>query len=476
MKTTIKKLKQAVDDYLLWMISARYADATIKNYEQILNHFVDFIACHKIGWDQIFSSANLHGFDQSTKTQLAAVRGLCRYLVKQKRIVAPIEKEKYLLPNVYGQYLNYYATTRQAGNSRIKSIRRVLAAFDGYLENTKIKLAVLTIEQIDAFFAEFSCGFSPATCKVYRSIVRGFLSYLFHQCHTLKRDLAPLVVGAPIFARAKPPTFLRADELKRLFDNIDLSSQSGLRTYAMLQLAYTLGLRPIEICQITLDNISFLLIFFLVGSLTALITIFIYGIFHETTNKDPWIIIGSLIQFQANKIILYISCFGLGVYAFSNEWLKNGKTPGNYIFWTILSIGLMYFQGKTIISLINNFSIGLAIGYVLMRTFSVFTILLALISYGIKHWNRPSKFSRQLAANSYNIYLLHMLFVIVVQLLLLKWFGIPIFIKFAIVTLSTILLNYLISQYAIRPFPKLSVAGMITLFVLLATVLNPTAI
>ena len=257
MKTTIKKLTQAVDDYLLWMISGGYADATIKNYEQILNHFVDFIACHQIGWDQIFSSADLHGFAQGTKTQLAAVRGLCRYLVKQKRIVAPIEKEKYLLPNVYDQYLDYYATTRQTGSRRIKSIRRVLAAFDGYLENTKIKLAALTIEHIDAFFADFNANFSQSTCKVYRSIVRGFLSYLFHQRQILKRDLAPLVVGAPIFARAKPPTFLRADELKRLFDNIDLSSQSGLRTYAMLQLAYTLGLRPIEICQITLDNISF---------------------------------------------------------------------------------------------------------------------------------------------------------------------------------------------------------------------------
>ena len=64
-------------------------------------------------------------------------------------------------------------------------------------------------------------------------------------------------------------------------------------------------------------------------------------------------------------------------------------------------------------------------------------------------------------------------FVIVVQLLLLKWLGIPIFIKFGIVTLSTILLSYLISQYAIRPFPKLSVAGMITLFVLLIAVLSP---
>ena len=257
MKTTIKKLKQAVDDYLLWMISSGYADATIKNYEQILNHFVDFIAYHKISWDQIFSSKNLHGFDQSTKAELAAVRGLCRYLVKQKIIIAPVEKEKYLLPTVYEQYLNYYATTRQVGNRRIKSIRRVLSAFDDYLENKKIKLNALTIEQLDAFFTEFNAGFSPATCQVYRSIVRGFLSYLFHQRQILKRDLAPLVVGAPIFARAKPPTFLRADELKRLFDSIDLSSQSGLRTYAMLQLAYTLGLRPIEICQITLDNISF---------------------------------------------------------------------------------------------------------------------------------------------------------------------------------------------------------------------------
>jgi site-specific recombinase XerD len=257
MKTTIKKLKQAVDDYLLWMISSRYADATIKNYERILNHFVDFIACHKIGWDQIFSSANLHGFDQSTKAELAAVRGLCSYLVKQKTIVAPIEKEKYFLPNIYEQYLNYYATTRQAGNRRLKSIRRVLSAFDRYLQKENIKLAALTIEDIDAFFADFAIGFAAATCKVYRSIVRGFLSYLFHQHQILKRDLAPLVVGAPMFARAKPPTFLRAAELKRLFDNIDLSSQTGLRTYAMLQLAYTLGLRPIEICQITLDNISF---------------------------------------------------------------------------------------------------------------------------------------------------------------------------------------------------------------------------
>ena len=123
----------------------------------------------------------------------------------------------------------------------------------------------------------------------------------------------------------------------------------------------------------------------------------------------------------------------------------------------------------------GNSSVGLAFGWVLMRSLLVFTILLALISFGIKHWNSPSQFSRRLAVNSYNIYLLHILFVIVVQLLLLKWFDISIFIKFGIVALSAILTSYLISQYTIRPFPKLSVIGMIFLFVLLTAVLNPNA-
>ena len=253
----MRKLKQAVDDYLLWMISSGYADKTIKRNEKILNHFVCFTQRHKISWDHVFSSENLDGFHQSTKGGLTAVRGLCRYLVKQKRIVAPIEKEKCQLTDIYEAYLHYYGTARQVNNRRIQSIRRVLAAFQDYLENKKIKLIALTIEHLDAFFAEFNGGFSPATCQVYRSIIRGFLSYLFHQRQILKRDLAPLVVGAHMFAQAKPPTFLRADELKKLFDNIELSSQSGLRTYAMLQLAYTLGLRPIEICQMTLDDISF---------------------------------------------------------------------------------------------------------------------------------------------------------------------------------------------------------------------------
>jgi len=227
--------------------------------------------------------------------------------------------------------------------------------------------------------------------------------------------------------------------------------------------------------QIVARMKSILVVVFLVSVLTAVTTFFIYGIFHGTPNRDPWITIGSIIQFQASKIVLYIACFSLGIYAFSKNWFKDGQTPGHLVFWTILSTVLMYSHFKVQTFLMADFSIGLALGWVLIRTFLVFTILLALIGFGIKFWNSPSKVNRRFAANSYNIYLLHMLFVIVVQLVLLKWFGISIFFKFGIVALFSILLSYLVSQYAVRPFPKLSVAGIIALFVLLAAVLNPAA-
>jgi site-specific recombinase XerD len=126
-----------------------------------------------------------------------------------------------------------------------------------YLERCNIKLSRIHIEQIDAFCAELNPGFSQQTGKIYRTYIRGFLKYLYQQRKILKRDLAPLVVGPHTFSRVKPPTFLRSHEVQRLFAGLKFSTAGDLRTYAMIHLVYTLGLRPKEICLITLDDISF---------------------------------------------------------------------------------------------------------------------------------------------------------------------------------------------------------------------------
>jgi len=159
------------------------------------------------------------------------------------------------LPDIYEQYFLYLEHTREISRSQILNVRRVLASLHGYLENHNLSLAVLKIEHLDAFMGEFNVA--RTTLRIYRYHVRGFLKYLYAEKKIIRKDLAPLLVGPPLFAHKKPPKFLRPQEVQKLFSSLKLETSLDIRTYALIHLAYSLGLRPIEISRITLDHISF---------------------------------------------------------------------------------------------------------------------------------------------------------------------------------------------------------------------------
>ena len=250
-------LAQAIKDFLLWMKSSQYACSTIDLYRPVLEQFLRFIGDGKFSWDEIFTPTTVNEFKtRKGVKETAAIRGLWRYLFLKKKISNPVRKQKRPLPDVFEQYLVYCRKGAQAPYARVTQIRRVLLAFNQYLQQHGIDLSSIRIEQIDAFLAEFTASYASNSRRLYRSFLRGFLSYLNH-CGVLKKDLAPLVVGGQLFARSKPPKFLRPAEIKKLFDSLELSSAKDLRNYAMVHLAYYLGLRPVEISRISLDDISF---------------------------------------------------------------------------------------------------------------------------------------------------------------------------------------------------------------------------
>jgi integrase/recombinase XerD len=139
----------------------------------------------------------------------------------------------------------------------VQHTRRVLEAFYHYLRRHDLNLSAITIEQIDAFGQEYNAAYAQQSQKLNRSCLKLFLKYLYHECRVLKRDLAALLKVPRIFHRTKPPCFLRTDEIQQLFDNMKLSTPADLRAYAMIHIAYTMGLRPQEICKLTLDDIQF---------------------------------------------------------------------------------------------------------------------------------------------------------------------------------------------------------------------------
>jgi len=255
-----KHLKQAIEDYLLWMKSVGYTHRTCQSHQTQLNPFLCFNKKTTVNWEKLFTSQYLEGFKKvSDKTTLTAVRGLSRYLFGQGKIAQPLPRRSPAinLPKIYEDYLSYQQTHRQANARLISSIKRVLVAFNQYLIAHKIDLAALKIEQVDAFLAQFLASFAAASCRIYRGKLRGFLKYLFHERHIIKRDLAPFVVSRRQYAQAKPPNFLRPQEIRKLFAGLTIDRAFDIQTYALVQLAYTMGLRPKEISRIRLDDINF---------------------------------------------------------------------------------------------------------------------------------------------------------------------------------------------------------------------------
>jgi integrase/recombinase XerD len=257
---TAVALEHTVEDYLEWMAVNGYTQSTQQSYKQMLSQFLSFVRSGGYPWDEIFTLHMLKHFKKNRGlTRAYAVTGLSRYLYGQGKIADPIRVRKALppLPVIYEDYLLYQKKYRQTPDQPIKHIRRVLCAFEHYLKQHHIKPRALRIEQIDAFRAEFFKGFSGATCRVYRGHLRQFLRYLYHERRILIRDLAPLVVGRRKYANAKPPKFLRPAEVQKLFAGLSACSASDIRTYAMVHLAYTMGLRPKEISKIRLNDVFF---------------------------------------------------------------------------------------------------------------------------------------------------------------------------------------------------------------------------
>jgi site-specific recombinase XerD len=255
----VPRLTRAIADYLEWMTSVNYTAASRQLHRRQLKMFLSFVKNRRFDWQQLFAENTRQHFKKlSGLHTTAALNGLCRYLAEQGQIkmVLPRHPPPRKLAGIFEDYVHFCRQSRHTSARQANSIGRVLSALCDYLDRKQIAVNQLRIEQLDAFMAEFCKPFLPTTCRNYRSIVRGFLRYLYQQ-GIIKKDLAPLLIGAVEFAKVKPPKFLRPHEVKQLFESLSIGSAKELRTYAMVHLAYSLGLRPVEISSLQLDDISF---------------------------------------------------------------------------------------------------------------------------------------------------------------------------------------------------------------------------
>jgi site-specific recombinase XerD len=262
----VKDLRMLVDailDYLqqIKTVEENNGLRSSTRHSRVLIDFLLFTARNDIDWREMFTPDTVEAFVKHSgfKTAYRALNDLSGYLFSHGKISRPLviqaSRNHQNLPDIYNQYLIYQGQKSQVDGGNRSSVRSLLAAFHNYLQKNNLSLPELKIEHLDTFMTTFKAA--ETTRRTYRYLLRGFLKYLYYEKKLLTRDLAPLLVGAPIFAHSKLPKFLRPQQVKRLFASLELFTPVQMRTYALIHLAYSLGLRPIEITKITLDDISF---------------------------------------------------------------------------------------------------------------------------------------------------------------------------------------------------------------------------
>ena len=141
-----KRLSQAVEQYLLQRIEQGYPDTHIDTQCKILQDFCLFLKPQPKEWDDIFTLEILKEFMQQgdSNERRRAVRGLAKFLYRQKQISQPIPlKSKPKLPEIFEDYLHYCSTARYDTEKTVQHTRRVLEAFYHYLKRYNFYLNML---------------------------------------------------------------------------------------------------------------------------------------------------------------------------------------------------------------------------------------------------------------------------------------------------------------------------------------------
>jgi len=221
----------------------------------------------------------------------------------------------------------------------------------------------------------------------------------------------------------------------------------------------------------TTSNRSVYLTLSIVGFLNVALFALVKFLFSSPANPFDmaWFSLGNLVQFETAKLAFYVPHFGLGVYAYSRKWFTSGKDFGRPWAWGLICFLLMVINmlvGRSMARAAEP-SIGLQVAFVVLYPLWTLSFLGAFTAFASRRWNRPTSLGRELAANSYNMYLVHYVWVMMLPLLLSAWVGGSALVKFGTVALSTVLLSYGFSRYVARPFPRFVVIGLVGLNVLL---------
>ena len=173
--------------------------------------------------------------------------------IRQKKRL-PKDMSLCFFEDILDGYISYEAERGLKG-STLKGKEFSVRKMFKYFESIGIKNASdIRPEHVYCFLASKSY-YSVATKEAYQYLLRSLLSYMSEE-NLCGEDLARMFPVISIHTKNSYPSYFTPECITRLLQSVDTETLYGKRDYVILLLATTLGLRCIDICSFTLDDID----------------------------------------------------------------------------------------------------------------------------------------------------------------------------------------------------------------------------
>jgi glucan biosynthesis protein C len=202
----------------------------------------------------------------------------------------------------------------------------------------------------------------------------------------------------------------------------------------------------------------------------GVLTFVVYFVSLVLIPDTSWVTLNIFLEFQPTRVVLLACYFALGIYAQSHKWFAGAKSLGNLALWGVISVALVVaylFVGQPLfgdLAGVPGLPVGLLLPFAFIRSFLILSVLVVLVSAGVRYWNRSSRIDRELSATSYNTYLTLVWFVLIIQAALLGWIGSSL-VKFVIVFAVALGLSYAISRWVIARHGRPTAAVIVALLI-----------
>ena len=148
-------------------------------------------------------------------------------------------------PPLTKQFLRYLKIERDLSDNTLTNYAKDLARLTDFAYHAGQPIQNLSARDLRNFIAQLSReSLAPATVRRIASAVRGFYSFLALDGHIDDSPADDLDTPPPV---TYLPRFLTLVEVQRLLATPDLTTTTGLRDKAILELMYAAGLRASEV-------------------------------------------------------------------------------------------------------------------------------------------------------------------------------------------------------------------------------------